>query len=179
MAEHNLEAIAFPRLDEGQIATLARCAETNRKRYRDGEILIRSCERDFKFFVIQSGAVVIVDESGDTPKTVRVHLPGEFTGDVSHLTGRPAVISAVARGDCEVYEITTEALRQTLNRCPDLADIILQAFIARRQLLRSRELSRVSHDRLALFARHLPDPRVSVQESRPCSPGWIWRPIRR
>jgi thioredoxin reductase (NADPH) len=35
-----------------------------------------------------------------------------------------------------VYEISTEALRRALNQCPGLSDIILQAFIARRQLLR-------------------------------------------
>ena len=31
------------------------------------------------------------------------------------------------------------ALRQILNQCPDLSDVILQAFIARRQLLRESE----------------------------------------
>src|SRR5205085_899093 len=56
-------------------------------------------------------------------------------GDVSHLTGTPAVVSAVARGPCEVYEVSGEALRRVLSLCPDLSDVILQAFIARRQLL--------------------------------------------
>jgi thioredoxin reductase (NADPH) len=65
-----------------------------------------------------------------------VHRKGEFTGDVSHLTGLPSVVSAIARGDCEVYEISSEALRRALNQCPGISDIILQAFIARRTLLR-------------------------------------------
>ena len=55
---------------------------------------------------------------------------------MAQLTGSPAVVSAVARGDCEVYEVSPDALRQLLNHHPDLGDIILQAFIARRQLLR-------------------------------------------
>jgi thioredoxin reductase (NADPH) len=46
------------------------------------------------------------------------------------------VVSAVARGDCEVYELPREALRRLLNQRPALSDILLQAFIARRQLLR-------------------------------------------
>src|SRR5207249_5009224 len=54
----------------------------------------------------------------------------------TQLTGGPSVVSAVARGDCEVYEVTAEGLRQILNLHPDLGDIILQAFLARRQLLR-------------------------------------------
>ena len=61
---------------------------------------------------------------------------GQFTGDISHLTGRASIVSAVARGDCEVYEVSRDALQGALNQCPILSDIILQAFIARRQLLR-------------------------------------------
>jgi thioredoxin reductase (NADPH) len=52
------------------------------------------------------------------------------------LTGAPAVITAIARGDCEALEISGEALRHVLNQCPGVSDIILQAFVARRQLLR-------------------------------------------
>jgi thioredoxin reductase (NADPH) len=36
----------------------------------------------------------------------------------------------------EAYEVSRDALRQLLNHHPDLGDLILQAFIARRQLLR-------------------------------------------
>ena len=136
MGEHDLHAIAFPRLDDSQIATLVRCAHPSLKRYRDGEVLFHVGDRDFKFFIVKSGEVEIVDQSGDTPKTVTVHRPGEFTGDVSHLTGSPSVVSAIARGECEVYEVSADVLRQVLNRSPQLGDLILQAFIARRQLLR-------------------------------------------
>jgi thioredoxin reductase (NADPH) len=136
MAENDLHAVAFPTLDEAQIAAVGRCAGASLKRYRDGQTLFQVGERDFKFFVVKSGEVEVLDESGETPKTVAVHRPGEFTGDVAHLTGSPSVVSAVARGDCEVYEVSADALRQLLNRCPDLGDVILQAFIARRQLLR-------------------------------------------
>ena len=77
-----------------------------------------------------------MDDSGDAPKTLAVLGPGEFTGDVAQLTGSPAIVSAVARGECEVYEVSPDALRQLLNHHPDLGDVILRAFIARRQLLR-------------------------------------------
>src|SRR5207247_5744938 len=87
------------------------------------------------FFVVKSGDVEIVDESGDRPKTVTVHHPGEFTGDVGQVTGRPAIVSAVARTDGEAYEVSPEALRELLNNHPDLGDLVMQAFIARRQLL--------------------------------------------
>jgi thioredoxin reductase (NADPH) len=136
MAEQGLRAVAFPTLNEAQIAALGRCAGAVLKRYQAGQKLFEVGDRDFKFFVIKSGEVEVLDESGETPKIVTIHRPGEFTGDVAHLTGRPSVVSAVARVDCEVYEVSAEGVRQVLNRWPDLGDIILQAFIARRQLLR-------------------------------------------
>jgi thioredoxin reductase (NADPH) len=136
MAEHDLRSIAFPTLDEAQVDRLSRCTAAATRSYHDGQTLFAVGDRDLKFFVVKSGEVEIVDHSGDEPRRVTVHRKGEFTGDVSHLTGAPAVVSAVARGACEVVEVSGEALRRVLNLCPDLSDILLQAFIARRQLLR-------------------------------------------
>jgi thioredoxin reductase (NADPH) len=136
MAEHNLQSIAFPTLDEAQVSELARCTEATPKLYRDGQTLFAVGDRDLKFFIVKSGEIEIVDYSGDEPRTVTVHRKGGFTGDVSHLTRNPAVVSGIARGDCEVYEVSGDALRRALNQCPAISDIILQAFIARRQLLR-------------------------------------------
>jgi len=136
MAEHTLQSIAFPTLDDAQVSEFERCTNATKKLYRDGQTLISMGDRDFKFYIVKSGEVEIVDHSGDKPKTVVIHGKGQFTGDISHLTGRSSIVSAVARGDCEVDEVSRDALRGALNQCPVLSDIILQAFIARRQLLR-------------------------------------------
>jgi thioredoxin reductase (NADPH) len=136
MNEHNLLSVAFPTLDETQISQLASCTHAEPKLFRDGQTLFAVGERNANFFVVKSGEVEIVDGSGDERKTVAIHRQGGFTGDISHLTGLPAVVSGIARGGCEVYEVTGDALRNVLNRCPAIGDIILQAFIARRQLLR-------------------------------------------
>jgi thioredoxin reductase (NADPH) len=136
MAEQGLDSVAFPKLSEEQIEQLGRYAGTPLRRVRAGETLFHCGDREFKFFVVKSGEIDILDETGDKPKVVVVHHPGSFTGDVNHLTGNPAVVTAVARTDGEVYEISHAALREILNQDPRLSDIILQAFIARRQLLR-------------------------------------------
>ncbi|HEY7312876.1 MAG TPA: FAD-dependent oxidoreductase [Gemmataceae bacterium] len=136
MAEHDLQSIAFPILDEAQITRLSNCTAAVTRSYEDGQTLFAVGDRDLKFFVVKAGEVEIIDSSGDEPKRLTVHRKGQFTGEVSHLTGAPAVVSAVARGHCEVVEVSGEGLRRVLNLCPDLSDIILQAFIARRQLLR-------------------------------------------
>src|SRR4030081_478597 len=136
MAEQDLDAMAFPTLSEEQIAKLGRYAGAPPKKFRAGEALFRTGDRDSQFFVVKSGKIDIVDVTGDQPKTIRVLGPGQFTGDVGHLTGSPKMVSAIPQSDCEVYEISETTLRQILNQDPQLSDLILQAFIARRQLMR-------------------------------------------
>ena len=89
MAENDLNSVAFPRLDSAQMAALGSCTGATLKRYRDGEKLFSVGDRQFNFYVIKSGAIEILDVSGDAPRTITVHGPGQFTGDVSHLTGNP------------------------------------------------------------------------------------------
>jgi thioredoxin reductase (NADPH) len=136
MPEQTLQSIAFPTLSDAQIREFEAGTGAVSRSFRDGEVLIAVGDRDFKFFIVKAGEIEILDHSGEGPKTVTLHRKGEFTGDVSHLTGRASIISAVARGHCEASEVSGDALRVALNQCPTLSDIILQAFIARRQLLR-------------------------------------------
>ena len=77
MAEHDLGAVAFPTLTERQLTTLARCAGAVLACYRDRERLFEVGDRDFKFYVVKSGTVEILDESGDAPRTIAVHGPGQ------------------------------------------------------------------------------------------------------
>jgi thioredoxin reductase (NADPH) len=139
MVEHDLNAEAFPKLNDAQLASLGRCPLSKLRRFRDGEKLFEVGDNDFNFFVVKSGEVAIVDDAGETPKTLVVLGPGEFTGDEGQLIGGPAIVSAVARGDCEAFEVSPEALRQLLNYHPELGDVILKAFMARPRLLRESE----------------------------------------
>lgn len=136
MAEFNLQSAAFPVLDDAQTAQLAGCVKIASKKHADGEVLVAVGERTMKFFIVVSGEIEIVLQSGEELKTITTHRKGQFTGDISHVTGTPAIYSAVARNNCEAIELSQEDVRRVINQCPGLGDIILQAFIARRQLLR-------------------------------------------
>ena len=136
MADSDLVSVAFPILTDAQIAQIAECSCTTRRHFPAGALLFDIGDTDFDLFIIASGTVEVVDDSGDTAHIVRVHGPGEFTGDVSHLTGRPAIVRAVATTDTEVYAVPHDAVRDLLNISPELSDVILKAFIARRQLVR-------------------------------------------
>jgi thioredoxin reductase (NADPH) len=134
--ERELLAVAFPRLSDEQIQSLSRCSETGHARYEKGHTLIDYGDRNYSFFVIVSGAIEVQDHSGTRPKRVALHEAGAFTGDVNHVTGNPAIFRLVAHTDVEVLEISTSSLRQILNQHPEIGDLVLQAFIARRQLVR-------------------------------------------
>ena len=137
MPDQDLQAVAFPSFTRAQLDGLAACPLTTIERFRDGDVIVDAGDADFKFHVVRKGAVEALDVSGDAPRSLRVHREGEFTGDVAHVTRRFSPVRLVARGDCEVQGVTSEGLRQILARHADLGDLILSAFIARRQLVRA------------------------------------------
>lgn len=124
---------AFPVLNRKQIAVIAEFAE--RRTYANGDVLYRAGERDFKFYVIKRGAIDIVDRSSGEPRLMVTLEPGEFTGDLANLTGRPSNIDAIATGATEVYEICERDLRRIIGKRPGLSDLILLTFIIRAQAL--------------------------------------------
>jgi thioredoxin reductase (NADPH) len=125
--------VAFPRLEQAEIDTLAGMAELCS--FGDGEALFRAGQRGFSFYVVESGEIAIVDESGAEPRTIVVHGPREFTGDVALLTDRPAVVSAYARGACRAYCVPPGDVRRVIHEIPELSDKLLEAFQTRRFLL--------------------------------------------
>lgn len=124
---------AFPVLDEKQIAAIAEFAEC--KTYADGDALFKAGETDFKFHVIKRGAIDIIDRSSGEPQILLTHEAGEFTGDLSNLTGRTSNVDAIAKGETDVYEVCEKELKHIISERPGLSDLILQTFIVRAQTL--------------------------------------------
>ncbi|HEX6387264.1 MAG TPA: FAD-dependent oxidoreductase [Anaerolineae bacterium] len=149
--QQETEDVAFPQLSQEQIDKLEPYATL--RRFADGETLIEAGETDSRFFVVKEGAVEVVEESSGQRRTVAVHRQREFTGDIDIVTRRPALVTAVARGDTVVYEVTAENLRRILSERPQLGDQLLQAFLARRQLLEASGMAGV----LVLGSRHSRD----------------------
>lgn len=125
--------LAFPKLSDPEVERLAELATVCT--FKDGELIFQAGQRGVPLYVVQSGQIAIMDESTEESKTVVVHGPGEFTGDVSLLTDRPAVISAYARGDTQAYCVSQVELRRVIQEIPDLSDKLLSAFQTRRIML--------------------------------------------
>jgi thioredoxin reductase (NADPH) len=149
--EHQL---AFPKLSEAEVQTLAELATSCS--FDDGQSVFQAGQRGLPFYVVESGEIAIVDESRAEPITLVVHGPREFTGDVSLLTDRPAVISAYAKGACRAWCVSQAELRRVIQEIPDLSDKLLEAFQTRRILL-----ERSGFVGVRLFG-HIDDPEVTV-----------------
>ncbi|HEU0300360.1 MAG TPA: FAD-dependent oxidoreductase, partial [Longimicrobium sp.] len=100
-----------------------------------GEVLWSEGDRGFGFFVILSGELEIIDPTGDQPRRVTVHLPGEFSGDVDMLTGRVSLVQARMLVPGEVLELDAEGLRRVVAELPEISELLLRAFLMRRRLL--------------------------------------------
>ena len=125
--------VAFPRLSPSEVECLAGLAKLCS--FEDGEKVFRAGDRGLALYVVESGGIAIVDDSGAEPRTLVVHGPCEFTGDVSLLTDRPSVVSAYAQGACQAYCVGQNELRQVIQEIPELSDKLLDAFQTRRFLL--------------------------------------------
>ncbi|EMI54046.1 response regulator receiver modulated FAD- dependent pyridine nucleotide-disulfide oxidoreductase [Rhodopirellula sallentina SM41] len=128
---------AFPNISEEEMGCLERLGTM--RQFSNGDVLFESGDSDFSFFVVRSGRVAITETSSGHPREVVVHEPGEFTGDVSMLTGRPAVVTATSVGDTEAIEITSCTIRYMLAEVPGLSDKLLEAFQYRRKLLEASD----------------------------------------
>ena len=127
------ENILFPKLSQAQIVEIEKRAEL--KSYQDGEVLYHTGTRNFSSYVVKSGEIEIVNRTDGESKIVTTIGSRQFTGDVALLTGNPAVVDAVAVGNCQVLEISNDNLRRLLQENSPISDIFVQAFIARKKRL--------------------------------------------
>ena len=125
---------AYPRLLPQQVALLAQIG--TRRPVGAGDLLVQEGERDRDFLIVLAGSVAVVEGYG-TPqeRTIRVHGPGRFLDEIGLLTGQPAFVSMLAREDGEILAVPLPRLRDLVSREPQLGDLILRAFLLRRELL--------------------------------------------
>src|SRR5947208_4005812 len=120
----------FPTLTPAQVKRIA--AHGKQRSIRSGEVLIEAGARVVPFFVVTAGRVEIVRPSGATETLVAVHGPGQFTGEVSMLSGRRGLARARVSEPGEVIELDRERLLSLVQTDSELGEIIMRAFIFRR-----------------------------------------------
>jgi thioredoxin reductase (NADPH) len=121
-------------LSGSQLETLAehgeeRTAEVGEKLYEIGD-------RSYSFIAIVEGEVAIVDAAGD--EIVR-HGRSGFLGEMNLLSGQTVFLTAVVTEPLRYIAVDREVLRRLLFEDGSLSDLLLSAFVERRELLQQRE----------------------------------------
>src|SRR6201993_1284469 len=126
------EETAFPRLSSAELALVNPLAKPCA--YADGDIVFRAGQPDIDLYVVESGRMEIRNPT-DGGRLITIHEPGHFSGDIDVLTGRPVIVTAVAKGPTRLLCVSHDQLRTLLNRVPSLGEKMILAFTRRRELL--------------------------------------------
>jgi thioredoxin reductase (NADPH) len=126
-----LERQAWPALADDQIARLR--AEGARRTLADGDVLFEVGQASYDFALILEGGIDIVDRAGDRV-VVTIEAPN-FVGELGMLMGQGTFLAGVARGETRVIVVAQDRLRDLVATVPEIADVVVTAFAARRRLL--------------------------------------------
>ena len=122
-----------PTLGEDQIEILGRYGQT--RETEAGQVLFRAGDPSNDFIVVLEGEVEMVDDFAGEARTIGVFRAGRFLGELPMLTGQGLYLSAVVRQGGRILAISRERLKEVVTEEPNLSDIILKAFLARRSYL--------------------------------------------
>jgi thioredoxin reductase (NADPH) len=119
-----------PKLREDQIEVLGRYGQ--KRTTEAGEVLFRAGDTTNDFIVVLEGEVEVIDYFAGEARRMGILRAGRFVGDLTMLTGQAVGPSAVMREGGKVLAISRERLKEIVTEEPNLSDIILKSFIARR-----------------------------------------------
>lgn len=124
---------AFPVLNAAQINRVR--SGSKLRKVAAGEILFEPGDTSVPFFVLLSGRMEIVqpDLTGERP--IATHGPGEFTGEMTMISGRRCLVRGRVTEPGEFLEMGGNALRSLVARDAELSEIFMRAFILRRLAL--------------------------------------------
>jgi thioredoxin reductase (NADPH) len=123
----------FPALSEAQMARLARVGVE--KSLEAGEILFDQGQANVPMYVVLDGEVEIVHPLGLAEEPVTVQKRGEFTGEMSMLADRKALVRGRARSRIRVLCVKPTDLHRIVQSDAELSELFVRAFILRRMAL--------------------------------------------
>ena len=127
----NRQAQMFPKLTDAQVARVARVATT--VEIPEGGILFEDGDYGIPFFVVLEGAITVVHPNcSEAEDLITVHGPHDFTGEMSMLTGRRALVRARATKPSRLLRVELPQFLSLMQTDSDLSEVCMRAFILRR-----------------------------------------------
>ena len=129
----------FPRLTPEQVEYLAGIG--TQLTFARGEEVFGHGQRETPLFIVQSGAVDIIDQAPEGDRYFTQCQEATFIGDLSMFTGEPTLAAGYAAGPTSLIALPPEDVRRVVATAPaDLGDLLLRTMVARRDWLMGRGL---------------------------------------
>lgn len=142
---------AFPVLSESQINRVRQVARP--RRVATGEILFEPGETGMPFFVLLSGSMEVVQPSLSGEQPIAKHDAGEFTGEMTMISGRRNLVRGRVTASGEFLELSNDGLRTLIAKDAELSETFMRAFILRRVELIKRNQGSI----ILMGSRHCAD----------------------
>jgi thioredoxin reductase (NADPH) len=101
-----------------------------------GEILFEIGDESYPFVAIIEGEVAVTDAAG---REIVRHGASGFLGELNLLSGQTVFLTAVVTEPMRYIAVDRDVLRGLLFEDSSLSDLLLSAFVERRELLQQRE----------------------------------------
>jgi thioredoxin reductase (NADPH) len=118
-----------------------------------GEILYRPGDVGASFYILLSASLEVIQPSIPGGRLVTNLGPGMFTGEAAMIAGQPSIVLSRVMQAGEILEVRPEDLRTLVARDAGLSEILLRAFMLRRQMFITRQLGNV----VVIGSRHSAD----------------------
>jgi len=124
----------FPTLSSDDLQRVRRFGVP--RRWDDGACVFRACVDSPGMVVVLQGHLVCsrTDALGKRVEVVD-YGPGQFSGEVAQLSGRPPLVDGMAVGALEALVLDAPSIRALLMAEAELGERLMRAFILRRVLL--------------------------------------------
>lgn len=136
MTDTALGTSLFPKLSEEQLQQLSECG--SEVQLDPGEVLFTEGDPTYDFYVVLEGGIKVTKKVGQEETVIVVHQRGEFTGELSMLTGAPSAASARAVGSSRVLRFEAQNFKNLVTTCTPMMDILLPAMAQRSQDLEAQ-----------------------------------------
>ena len=129
------ESVAFPKLDDHQLALLEPLGE--RRVVKRGDLVYKAGQRDLGLTVLLRGEIEAFEQREGTEQILATAHERDFLGDVAMLQGTSALASArVTSPEAEILYIPAPQLHRAFAELPAVSATIVNALIMRRRRLR-------------------------------------------
>lgn len=131
----------FPTLTAGQIERIA--AHGVVRPMTRGEVLIESGQHDVPFFVVKAGEIEVIRPSALEDLLIAIVRADQFTGDISMILGRPALMRLRVSESGEVVQLTCDQMHALIQADAEMSEVLMKALIYRRVELMARGIGDV------------------------------------